>query len=109
MSNRDLREVLHSGYSFVRGVEANKAAASITLDHLIQSQIDDLKSGETTAIIDAQGKTVGGRPSKFDQLDSLKKDIDAVVQAVKDAGSDSDKLASLGVTDLDLPTEESAP
>jgi hypothetical protein len=82
--SRDLREILHSGYSFVRGVEANKASSAITLDHVIDAQIKLLKKGETTAILDAKGESSGSRTSAYDRLDALQKDIDAVVKAVKD-------------------------
>lgn len=101
MSTDNLRKTLHSAYTFIRSVEVNKATAAFTLDHLIQEQIDSYKQGSTRPIVDAQGNSVGSRTSKLDDLDSLKNDVAAVVQAVKDAGSDAQKLRAIGVNEVD--------
>lgn len=100
----DLRTVLHSAYTFVRSIEVNKATASLTLDHLIQEQITKLKKGETTAILDSKGESLGNRIAYLDQLDALEKDLQDVVKAVKDAGTDQDKLAALGLESTDKDT-----
>ena len=93
----DLRQVLHSAYTFVRSIEANKAAAAITLDHLVQEQIIALKQGEVRQITDAKGDTVGNRISRWDALDALDRQIDQAVQAIQNAGNDPDKLEAIGI------------
>lgn len=97
----DLRSILHSAYAFVRSVESNKAASALTLDHMIQEQIDTLKKGETRGILDARGGVLEKRASKWDQLDSLEKSLDAAVQAMQDAGDDPEKLKQLGIFEVD--------
>ncbi len=100
----DLRRVLHSAYTFVRSQEINKATASLTLDHMIQEQINTLKKGQTRAFLDAKGDDDGSRVSYLDSLDTLEKELADVVKAVKDAGSDTEKLAALGITETDNET-----
>jgi hypothetical protein len=105
MSTNSIRQILHSAYSFIRSVESNKAIASLTLDHLIQEQIDSLKKGETRSIVDGKGESVGNRVSRWDRLDALEKDIENAVKAIKDAGGDVDKLKAIGIyeADQDIP------
>lgn len=102
----DLRRVIHSAYTLIRSQEVNKATASLTLDHLIQEQITRLKKGETRAILDSKGDSMGSRVSYLDSLDSLEKELKDAVKAIKDAGTDADKLAELGldVTDKETTT-----
>ncbi len=96
-ADRTLRKVLHSAYTFIRSVEVNKASAALTLDHLIQEQIEMYKQSSQRAILDAKGQSVGNRSSKLDDLDTLKQEVDSVVKSVKDAGSDEEKLRALGI------------
>lgn len=93
----DVRRVLHSAYSFVRSVESNKAISALTLDHMIQAQINRLKKGTTTDILDAAGESLGDRPSRWDQLDALEQEVQSVVNAIEQAGSDPAKLSALGL------------
>lgn len=102
-SDQTLRNVLHSAYTFVRSVEVNKASSALTLDHLLQEQIDSYKQGSTTAILDAQGNNIGNRTSKLDNLDTLQQQVDSVVQSIKKAGTDPSKLDALGVFENDAP------
>lgn len=95
--DHNLRRILHSAYSYVRSVESNKAVAAITLDHLIQEQITSLKQGETQAISSPKGEDLGTRPSRWDQLDNLKTQINSVVEAIREAGDDPVKLKKLGI------------
>lgn len=101
MTTNNLRGGLHSAYTFVRSVEVNKATAAITLDHLIQEQIDSYKSASTRSILDAKGASVGSRPSKLDSLESLEKEVTAIVKAAKAAGSDAQKLRAIGINEVD--------
>jgi hypothetical protein len=101
-SKKSIHEILHSAYSFVRSVEANRSVAAITLDHLLQEQIDAIKGGESLALLDAKGENKGMRAAKLEQLDSLERDIDAVVQAVESAGEDPEKLVQLGLRVIPL-------
>ncbi len=96
-ADRTLRKVLHSAYTFIRSVEVNKASAALTLDHLIQEQIEMYKQSSQRAILDAKGQSIGNRSSKLDDLDTLKQEVDSVVKSVKDAGSDEEKLRALGI------------
>jgi hypothetical protein len=103
--SQDIRTVLHSAFSFVRGTEVNKATAALTLDHLIQEQIKTLKRGETISVLDGQGSTIDHRPSRWDQLDALEHDLDQAVAAIQAAGDDQAKLAALGIFEADQPSK----
>lgn len=100
-----LRRILHSGFSFVRGVEANRSTAALTLDHLIDEQIRTISRGETREMLDGRGEKYGNRPSKIDALEALEKEIKEAAKAVRDAGNDQDKLEALGL-DPDGAREE---
>jgi UDP-N-acetylmuramate-alanine ligase len=90
-------KILHSAYTFVRSAETTKAISAVTIDHLIQTQIQSLKAGEKRTEVDQQGSTLVVRISRWDRLDVLVKDMDAVVKAVKEAGNDEDQLSALGL------------
>ena len=100
-SDQTLRTTLHSAYTFIRSVEVNKAFSALTLDHLIQEQIDSYQASTTRPIVDAQGQNVGNRISKIDALTTLEKQVNDVVQAISNAGTDPAKLHDLGVEELD--------
>jgi hypothetical protein len=100
----DMHRVLQSAYTFVRSVEVNKAVAVITLDGLLKDHIDALKQGSTRQIVDASGKTVGSRLSRWDQLDELATQFNSVISAIQKAGTDPAALNSLGVFETDQPT-----
>ncbi len=106
-SNNTLRKVLHSAYTFVRGVEVNKAIASLTLDHLIQEQIDSYKQSSERTIIDARGENVGSRISKLDSLDELEQELDSVVKSIQKAGTDAEKLREIGIFEADSEDSQS--
>lgn len=94
----DLRSILHSAYAFIRSVEVNKAVASLTLDHLIQEQLNRYQSKERN-VLDAKGASMGNRISYLDALDGLEKDINSVVDALNDKGTDQAKLADMGLNE----------
>lgn len=100
-SDKTLRKVLHSSYTFVRSVEVNRATAALTLDHLIQEQINSYKQASQRSIIDAKGQSVGNRTSKLDDLDTLQQQVDSVVSSVQKAGSDAAKLREIGIFEVD--------
>lgn len=102
----DTRRILHSAYSFVRGVESNRSVSSLTMDHLLQEHITNLKKGEVRQILDGRGESVGKRSSKYDDLEELEKGIDEMTAAVRSAGDDQEKLARLGLSDSDPETED---
>lgn len=95
----NFRQILHSGYSFVRSIESNKAISALTMDHLIQGHIDSLKqdSSRSSQLVDDSGKSLGNRISRWDQVDEIEKLFTKAVQTLKDAGSSSEKLANLGI------------
>jgi hypothetical protein len=64
------REMLHSAYAAVRGSAMNTAVSSITLDHLLQEQIDVIRGSKK-------------RVSKLDVLDTIEKNINGVGQAAR--------------------------
>jgi siroheme synthase len=105
ISSDNLRRILHSGLSFVRGVEVNRSTSALTLDHLIDEQIRTISRGETREMVDGRGSQYGKRPSKLDALDTLEKEIKEAAKAVRDAGEDEAKLAALGL-DPDKAREE---
>jgi hypothetical protein len=92
-----IQELLQAGYSFVRGVETNRAISALTLDHLIQQQIDAIQGGDSRTLLNASGNSIDVRMSKLSMLDAIEKGIDNVVQAVGDAGDDPTKLEALGL------------
>lgn len=96
--SQDIRTVLYSAYSYVRSQEANQSIATITLDQIIQTHINELKQGVTTDIVDAQGSNHGTRASRYDELDALEKQVAAMVQSVQSAGADPSKLSDAGLT-----------
>jgi len=106
--SQDTRRILHSAYSFIRSIESNKAAAAVTLDHMIGEQITSLKKQETRDILDGKGESIGKRISKWDALDALEKEITDLVKSIKDAGDDQAKLSALGLNDQDLESESTA-
>ena len=93
----DVLETLHSAYSFIRGVEANKAVGALTLDHLIQAQIDMLQAGSARPIQDSTGQGSDVRISKWDRLDALDTSMKQVISDIQDAGDNEDSLAALGL------------
>lgn len=102
-SKPNLRNTLHSAFSFIRSVESNRATAALTLDHLIKQQIELIEGGSERNIVvqDSQGTTQMKKVSKLDRLESLKKDLETVVQQVKDAGDDVETLTRLGIYEVD--------
>src|SRR5258708_40005046 len=94
---KDVRQILHSAYTYVRSTELNKASASITLDALIDARIKSLQSGEVRALVDPEGNTVGTRASRSDRLDELQKSLNQLIQSIQSAGNDEMKLSTLGL------------
>lgn len=107
----DIRTILHGAYALIRSKETATSIASLTLDHLIQEQIDTLKQGGTQDILNARGEprtdkkgTLQKRPSRWDEIDALEKSLDSAVKAIKDAGDDPQKLQQLGLSETDGDT-----
>lgn len=90
--------VLHSAYAAVRGSEKSRALSTVTLDHLLQEQIDLIKGGETNVLLGASGSMIGSRLSKLDRLDNIEKQVNDVVAAVEAAGNDPAKLEAIGLS-----------
>ena len=103
MSEDASRRILHSSYTYVRSTETTKSVSSLTLDHLIQERIDSLKGNSKREIVDATGKSMGSRKSRYDKLSELEENIKGLVKAVEDAGDDRAKLEALGI----VPDKES--
>lgn len=104
--SQDIHTILHSGYSFVRSIESNKAIAATTLDHIIQDYITSIKQGETRDIVDGAGTSIGQRTSRYDQLDDLLTSFNNAIQAIQNAGDDPEKLQALGIFEVDAPTAD---
>lgn len=100
----DLRQTLYEAYAFVRSMESNTAIAGLTLDHLINQQIQNLDQNSTTPILDSKGQSLGDWISRYDQLTKLNDDIQNVVSQVQAAGNDPAKLAALGIFEVDGTT-----
>lgn len=92
-----IEEIIHSAYAFVRGAETNKAISSLTLDHLLQQQIDAIRGKGARLLLDAAGVKSGTRPGKLETLDKIQADIDNVVSKIQEAGDDPAKLQALGL------------
>jgi hypothetical protein len=97
----NLRQLLHSAFVYVRSYEANQSTAAITLDQLLDEQIQFLKPAAKRTIVDASGKDVGSRISRYDRLTGLKDGMKAVVDAVKAAKQDEEVLKNLGIYEVD--------
>ena len=104
-ASENFRQILHSGYTLIRSIETNKALSSLTLDHLLQGHIDNLKkdSIRASAILDDSGKALpnggGDRISRWDQIDEIEKLFKEAVKALEAAGTNKEKLANLGIDD----------
>jgi len=107
----NFRQILGSGYALVRSIETNKAISALTMDHLIQAHIDSLKQSTTRAsqIVDDSGKSLGDRISRWDQIDEIEKLFTKAVQALKDAGNSSEKLANLGIVEATEEKQKDTP
>lgn len=103
----DLHRVLHSAYSFVRGMATNSSIASLTLDHLLEEHIRALKMGEKRVMSDAGGTGFDSRPSRWDQIDEVEQKFLEVIGAIEKAGNDPDKLRSLGIYEASQGSKES--
>lgn len=105
-SDSNFREILHSGYTFVRSIESSKAISALTLDHLIQGHIDSLKQDSTRSsqLVSDSGKSLGNRISRWDQIDEIEKLFTKAVEALKAAGDSREKLSQLGI-DPDKPSK----
>jgi hypothetical protein len=94
----DIRASLHSVYALIRGVESNKSIAAITLDHLIEEQIQSIEGGSSRYLLNAAGDITNDlRPSKLDELTRIQESIDQLVAAIEKAGDDPEILATLGL------------
>jgi hypothetical protein len=82
--DRDTREILHSAFAFVRSVEANRASAAITIDHVIQQQVKFLKAGEIRPIVDASGSSTGSRTSRYDEIKQLQDQVNKLVTVARE-------------------------
>lgn len=89
-SERDARTILHSAFAFVQSVEANKASAAVTLDHVIAQQVKFLKSGEARPIVDSTGASTGDRTSRYDELKQLQSQVTELVTAAKSLAQEYD-------------------
>ena len=108
-SSSNFREILHSGYTFIRSIETSKAISALTLDHLIQGHIDSLKQDSTRSsqLVSDDGKSLGNRISRWDQVDEIEKLFTKAVEALKAAGDNREKLSQLGI-DPDKATNSDA-
>ncbi len=97
--SRNRRNILHSAFTFVRSHEANKATASITLDHVLAQQVQMLKKGETRSIVDAAGNNAGNRPSRYDRLQTLKDDLTKVIKDLQSAKT-QEELQGMGIYEV---------
>lgn len=83
-TNDSQEEILHAAYSYVRGVETNKAIAVVSLDHLLNDAIEAIEGGTGRDLLGADGKAssrTSTRPSRLSVLDAIEKNIDALVKA----------------------------
>jgi hypothetical protein len=93
-----IEAMLHSAYSFVRAREANRAISPLTLDHMIQEQIDAIQGGDSRYLLsEGTQEVIGWRVPKLDALTQIEKDMDQLVAAVEAAGDDQAKLEDLGI------------
>lgn len=94
----DFQGALAAAYAFVRAKEETQAVANLTLDNLLTDQIARLKGGGGSGnIYDHNGNLIGVRKTQYDELSSLSTQVDAMVKAINEAGSDYAKLEELGL------------
>jgi hypothetical protein len=100
------RNAISSAFYFVRSFEENKATYGLTLDHMIEGQIqmlgdpDAAKTNRDRTIVDAKG-AMGRRLSRYDRLGSMLEFVKASVKMVKDVGDDEVALKKLGLYEVD--------
>lgn len=70
-----IRSVLHDAFSSIRGDALSRQVATITLEDCIQAQIDSLESGAERPLKDGAGQQVSTRPSRYDRLKNLERQI----------------------------------
>ena len=98
-----IADMLHAAYSAIRGVEQNRSMAPITLDHLLKEHIESIKGGSSRFVVLASTGTrdqASTKISKLEQLASIQRSVNKVVDAVSKAGSDKAKLRELGLDDV---------
>ena len=104
--SRRLTEVVADAYAFIRSAEANKAFATVTLEQLMQDQID--RNGETarsnaakynpysyrpgspdpsgvqpSKVTNFLGASDTGLPTKLDRILAIKNELGAVIAEIK--------------------------
>jgi hypothetical protein len=98
-------ESIHAAYSYVRGVEKNRALAALTLDHLLNEHILSIEGGDPEYIMSVQGEAASLRIPKLKRIQEVQKHIDNLVAAVEDAGDDAAKLTKLGLLSKEAQEE----
>jgi hypothetical protein len=96
----NFRQILHSGYSALRGLEVSKALSGVTLNHVIKGHIDSLKRDSLRAsfLVDDRGESLGDRISQWDRIDEIEKMFKDAVKALEAAGDSTESLNALGIT-----------
>lgn len=102
----DVRRAIHSAYTFVKSMEVNRSVATLTLDHMIGEQIQSLKQGEVRSEVDGSYEERGNRISRYDTITEIEKSLSDAISAIREAGSDQEKLRALGIYEVDAETEE---
>lgn len=97
------RAELHSAYAFIRGQDVSTSISALTLDHMLQEQIDVLDKGAKRSVLIGAGDSADvDRISRWNMVDNLKTNVLKVIKDIRDAGGDKDKLADLGVVEKTL-------
>jgi hypothetical protein len=105
--SRDIRNILHSAFSFVRSIEANRATAAITLDHVLAAQIQFLKKDEKRTMTDATGSSLGDRISKYDQIRLLEDEFAKTMKSLDEAEKEGfQALMKIGIYEAEVVDEE---
>lgn len=100
----EITRIISSANASLRGYEANNAMSTYLLDNAIQEQIDSLKREESSTrdpeSVDPKystSRSKSSKPTKYDRLVTVQTDLQSVIDAIKNAGNDQEKLAKLGI------------
>lgn len=81
----EVLRIIHSAYSFVRGIESRTALAPLSLDHVIQEHLDRIQGSSSLQSQVAIRSATSSRPkrlTKQEALLSLQSELSMAVKAI---------------------------
>lgn len=81
----EILRIIHSAYSFIRGVESRTSLVPLSLDHVIQEHLDRIQSSSAaTSQVAIRSSTSARpkRPTKQESLRYLQEELSRAVSAI---------------------------